>query len=110
MVSKVVSHFGGCGFGRKIDEIDDLHHTDLTTSSSWAPRWEHMVLKFQGSHCGSTRPQAFNEAASRSPAVVDSPAALAFNEADVRVGIDNFRLCCTPRNAKEIGRTVGDSF
>ena len=35
MVSKVVSHFGGCGFpaGRTIDEIDDLHHADRTTLS-----------------------------------------------------------------------------
>ena len=48
--------------------------------------------QLQGSRCGSTRPQAFDEAASRSPSVVDSPATLAFNEADVRAGIDNLLL------------------
>ena len=123
VVSKVVSHFGGCGFpaGRTIDEIYDLHHTDRSTlsglhavpllflfekgrgqvqgylrslglSSSWVPRWELIVLKFQGPRCGSTRPQAFDEAASRPPAVVDSPSALAFNEAEVRAWIDNLLL------------------
>ena len=38
-----------------------------------------------------------------------SPAALTFNEADVRTGIDNLRLR-TPRNAREIGRTIRDFF
>ena len=50
------------------------------------------ALAFNGTSSrprGSTRPQAFNEAASRPPAVVDSSTALAFNEADVRAWIDN---------------------
>ena len=98
----------------------------LGLSSYWAPRWELIVLKvqglrcgstrpqalveqLQGSRCGSTRPQAFNEAASRSPAVVDSPGALAFMRRMCARGLTTHRLS-TPRNAKEIGRTVRDSF
>ena len=50
---------------------------------------EPIVVKFQGPRCGSTRPQAFIEAASRPPAVVDSSTALAFNEAGSRGWIDN---------------------
>ena len=47
------------------------------------PRWR-LMEQLQDPRCGSTRPQAFIEAASRPPAVVDSSTALAFNEAAVR--------------------------
>ena len=45
-------------------------------------RWELIVRKFQDHPLMSTRPLAFNDAASRPPAGIDSPAALAFNEAE----------------------------
>ena len=48
-------------------------------------RWELIVSKFQDHPLGSTRPLAFDRKASRSPAGVDSPTALAFNEAESRV-------------------------
>ena len=53
--------------------------------STRQPRWR-FIEQFQETGCGSTRPQAFTEAASRSPAVVGSSTALAFNEADVARG------------------------
>ena len=59
--------------------------------------------KFQGPRCGSTRPLALNGTASRSPAVVDSPAALAFNEADVRAWPDTTNASRTPKNARGVG-------
>ena len=45
--------------------------------SARQPRWR-LVEQLQGLRCGSTRPQAFNEAVSRPHAVVDSSTALAF--------------------------------
>ena len=56
--------------------------------STRQPRWR-LMEQLQDPRCGCTRPQAFNEAASRPPAVVDSSTALAFNEAGSRGWIDN---------------------
>ena len=57
--------------------------------------------QLHGTRCGPTRPLAFKEAASRSPAVVDSQAALAFNEADVRAGPDTTTACAALQGMRE---------
>ena len=85
MVSKVVSHAGGCGFpaGRTIDDIDDLHHADRTTPSDLHDRSlfrerggassrfsaEPWIVDFMGSPLGT-----HSVYVPRHPLWVDSPA------------------------------------
>ena len=99
VVSKVVSHLGGCGFpaGRAINEIDDHQHTDRTTlptrmpplvpergGASPRPPAEPWTAERHGPPAG-----AHSGKVPRPPEVVDSSTALAFNEAESRGWIDN---------------------
>ena len=69
----------------------------------------HFGRKFQDPRCGSTRPQVCNEAASRSPAgSTRQPRWRSMRRRCAR-GLTTYCLS-TPRNAKERGRTVRDSF
>ena len=71
------------------------------------PRWSTRQARWckmeqlQDPRCGSTRPQAFDEAASGPPAVVDSSTALAFMRRGRAGGLTTYCLC-TPGNAKEM--------